>query len=162
MKTNPSIIGLAVLIGAAGIASARDEGKPGKFRRPQGPPPKEIVEKFDKDGDGQLSEEERKAMREELRAMWEKKRDEALAKYDADGDGKLSEDERRAMREEKKKEILAKYDKDGDGKLSKEEKQAAREEMGPPPPHRRPGWKGRRGEGGPGGPEGPPEEAPVE
>lgn len=53
-------------------------------------PPKEILAKFDKDGDGKLSREERRSMFEEAR----KKREELFKKYDADGDGKLSDSEK--------------------------------------------------------------------
>ena len=62
---------------------------------PQGPPPPELVKKFDKDGDGKLSEDERKAMREAMQAKMEERHKEMLEKYDADKDGKLSEEERK-------------------------------------------------------------------
>ena len=71
--------------------------------------------KFDKDGDGKLSEEERAAAKE----AWE------LKKYDKDGNGKLSKKEKAAA-EKAKKEFMAKYDKDGDGELSKAERKAMR------------------------------------
>ena len=50
--------------------------------------PKEILEKFDKNGDGKLDEDERKA------AMAARKA-EFIKKYDKDGDGELSEEERK-------------------------------------------------------------------
>ena len=53
-------------------------------------PPKEILAKFDKDGDGKLSREERRAMFDEAR----KKREALIKKYDADGDGKLNDAEK--------------------------------------------------------------------
>jgi Ca2+-binding EF-hand superfamily protein len=53
---------------------------------------KEMIAKFDKDGDGKLNEEERKA----AHAAMEK---EMLAKFDKDGDGKLSDEEKKAARE---------------------------------------------------------------
>lgn len=82
--------------------------------------PKEILEKFDKDGDGKLNEAEAKAAREARQA-------EMLKKYDKDGDGKLSEAELKTARDERQAEMLKKFDKDGDGKISDEERQAARE-----------------------------------
>ena len=61
---------------------------------------------FDKDGDGKLSDEERKAMMEEM----QKRRpnvgpqfQEMMKKFDKDGDGKLSDEERKAMREARMK-----------------------------------------------------------
>ena len=51
--------------------------------------PKEILEKFDKNGDGKLDEDERKEAQRARRA-------EFLEKYDKDGDGELSEEERKA------------------------------------------------------------------
>ena len=49
-----------------------------------------ILKKFDKDGDGKLSREERRAMFDEAR----KKREALIKKYDADGDGKLNDAEK--------------------------------------------------------------------
>ena len=62
-------------------------GRPGGRR-----PPPELMKKFDKDGDGKLSESERA----ELRKTMEERRKEFLAKFDKDGDGKLNEEERKA------------------------------------------------------------------
>lgn len=77
----------------------------------------EMIKKYDKDGDGKLSDEERKAMqadhprrggegRGEGRRgprMTDEQRAEMLKKYDKDGDGKLSDEERKAMMEDRKK-----------------------------------------------------------
>ena len=54
---------------------------------------KAMMAKYDADGDGELSETERKAAHEARRA-------EVLAKFDADGDGELNEAERKAARAE--------------------------------------------------------------
>ena len=64
-----------------------------------------LLEQFDTDGDGQLSESERSAAREA--GGWggrggedfEARRAEILAEFDLDGDGQLGESERRALRE---------------------------------------------------------------
>ncbi|GAA5484801.1 EF-hand domain-containing protein [Haloferula sargassicola] len=125
MKTIQILSTLAVL--ATGTSFSFAQGGP-----PDGPPrdgqrrglPPQVLEKFDKDGDGKLNEEERKAMRDEREAMRKK----IMATYDTDGDGKLSADERKAMREammKRHKELLEKYDADKDGKLSSEERKAA-------------------------------------
>ena len=75
-----------------------------------------MLEKYDIDNDGKLSEEERQAAKEDFKAAM-------LEKYDTDGDGELSP-------EEKKAAFIAKFDKDGDGELSEEEKKAAKKGRG--------------------------------
>ena len=92
-----------------------------------------MLKKFDKDGDGRLNEDERKAWLESL--------PEPLRK-------RILEQHKR------RQEIVREFDKDGDGRLSEEERQAAREAM-------RQRMEKRRGEGrerpgkGPGGRPGP-------
>ena len=102
----------------AGKSGEHKDG-PGGFIR------EEMVKKFDKDGDGKLSDEEKAAAKTEMEA----KRAEMHKEFDKDGDGKLSDEERKAMHEAY---MLKKFDKDGDGKLSDEEKttaETARKEM---------------------------------
>ena len=83
-------------------------------------PPAHIIEKFDKDGDGKLNDEEKAEIRKEMKS-----------KFDKDGDGKLSPEERKtAMAERfkggkgKKSEGKGKKGegkgKKGDGKKKKE------------------------------------------
>lgn len=139
---------LAALVSSCMIASAQDGPK--RPKRPHGPPPAEILEQFDKDGDGKLSPDERSAMREAMKAKSEERRAAMLKKFDADGDGKLSKEEREKAMEERKAEMLKKYDKDGDGKLSEEERAAM------PRPPRGHGGKGK----GPGGDKPPGEKPP--
>lgn len=125
---------IAVALATSLIAYAEPpKGKEGKRKGKGGPRPlpKEVVEKFDKDGDGKLNKEERKSAMEARKA-------EALTKYDKDGDGKLSEDERKAATADRKAEFIKRHDKDGDGELNDEEKKAARAEM----QKNRPGGKG--------------------
>lgn len=59
----------------------------------------EMIKKYDKDGDGKLSDEEREAMKKDHAG----RRAEMVKKYDKDGDGKLSDEERKAMMEDRKK-----------------------------------------------------------
>ena len=69
----------------------------------------EMLKKFDKDGDGRLSDEEKSTLRAEMqnrrgggrdRKQWTpEQRDEMLKKFDKDGDGKLSQEERDTARE---------------------------------------------------------------
>jgi EF hand len=127
---------LCILLSSCLIAGA--EGKPDKPHH-KGPPP-EILKKFDKDGDGTLSQAEKDAMREAMKELHKDK----FKEFDKDGDGKLSEEEREAMKEARKAEWLKKYDTDGDGKLSEEERKAM-----PERPHG-PRGKGPGGEDHPG------------
>jgi len=108
----------------------------------------QLLKKFDKDGDGRLNAEERKAafdaMKDrsaDLEDLRKKHVEEIMKKFDKDGDGKLDQaelstflDEQRKMFDEQRrrmgpgrnftppKEILEKFDKDGDGKLSDDER----------------------------------------
>jgi hypothetical protein len=145
MKTTLWIT-LGALIGSSLIGSAQDAPK--RPMRPQGPPP-ELVKQFDKDGDGQLSDSEKKTMREAMQAKREEQRKQMIAKYDADGDGKLDDKEMAKARADRQAEMLKKFDTDGDGKLSDEEKAKM-----PKPPHRAGGPGGPGGRRGPGGPKG--------
>ena len=78
--------------------------------------PKEVIAKFDKDGDGKLNEVEMKAARDARQA-------EMLKKFDKDGDGKLSDEEKKAAREEfMKKHGGAKGDKGAKAKEEKKDK----------------------------------------
>jgi hypothetical protein len=112
----------AIAIAAAAPAFAGDEG-------PQENQRARVIEEFDSDGDGRLSETERKAAREARgagRGM--------IEKFDTDGDGVLSTEERKAFNEsdhgKRRAEAIAKYDTDGNGKLSDDERKAARTSFG--------------------------------
>jgi len=140
-------ITLAALLGTCSFAAAQDE-KPARQQREL---PEAIVKKYDKDGDGKLSDEERKGMRDEMQAERKKRQEEVLKKFDKDGDGTLNDEEKAAAAadaEAKRKEFLEKYDTDKDGKMSREEMQAARAAGAEIP------MMGRGGFGGPGGPGG--------
>lgn len=69
------------------------DGEGRRGRRGPRQVPKEILEKYDKNKNGKLDEDEMKAAREARRA-------EFIKKFDKDGDGKLSEDEQKAARAE--------------------------------------------------------------
>ncbi len=89
---------------------------------------KRFIELFDRDGDGRLSEEERAALREDLKA----RRTKLMAKYDQDGDGALNESERAQVRAdfiEFLKNAVATYDTDDDGILSPAERATAIQEL---------------------------------
>lgn len=80
----------------------------------QGAEKKARLEKFDKDGDGKLNDEERAAA----------KAARGDGKYDGKHDGKKHGKDR--MNHEFKKRIMEQFDKDGDGKLNEEEREAAK------------------------------------
>ena len=110
--------------------------------------PQRLLERYDTDGDGKLSDEERQAMRDQWgKRMEEWRQGRELRRYDKNKDGKLDEDELaeqekgqaerekraaewRARAEERRKEWTAEWDADGDGELSEEERQAMRDSMG--------------------------------
>ena len=114
----------------------------------------DMLKKFDKDGDGKLSDAEKTALRAEMqnrqggkdRRQWTpEQRADMLKKFDKDGDGKLSDAEKTTLRADMQKrrggkdrsqrtpeqraETLKKFDKDGNGELSVDERNAAREAM---------------------------------
>jgi Ca2+-binding EF-hand superfamily protein len=127
-----ALLGLAVVLLSAlpgFTAASEEETRPAEVRTSRF---REVLQRWDKDGDGRLNDDERAAMKKAL-----------LAKHDADGDGHLSEAEReaavrardlptpRASGEAPKgrlgRRLLENFDKDRDGQLSDEERQAARD-----------------------------------
>ena len=125
------VIGGLGLVLLASEVRAEDPAAPEK---PRCPIREKVLEKFDKDGDGRLSDEERAAARQAFRARLAAHKEDILKRFDKDADGKLSDQERAAVRDALRNrlgarwdEILKRFDKDGDGKLSDEERAAARE-----------------------------------
>ena len=147
MKTT-TLITLGALIGTCTFAHAQDKPK-----RPDGPKheiPGEVREKYDVDQNGKLSEDEKNAMHEQMKAKMEERKAKMLAKYDTDKDGQLSDAEKEAMRVDTEaihKALLEKYDADKNGKLDRAEMKAARD-AGEELPMMRPGSGGKRGPGG--------------
>ena len=119
----------AVVIAAAPVL-AQTEG-------PEGPRPhrpllaalrEKLIKRFDADGDGALSEEERAAARETLKQRGAEWREKILDRFDADGDAQLSDEEKADAREaikervtgklaERREAFITKWDTDGDGRL---------------------------------------------
>ncbi len=146
MKKSLIITMSFALFGFAGLATAQEKGEKGCDHRAK------MLEKFDTNKDGELSEEEKKAFREKMGKKGEngkrkchegceEMKKKLLEKYDADGDGKLSDEEKKTARaawdekrkgmEEKmskmRKDFIEKHDTDGDGELSDDEKAAMKE-----------------------------------
>jgi Ca2+-binding EF-hand superfamily protein len=132
------------------IATAQLCGEGESTGAPGGKPPgkhhQEMMQRFDKDGDGQLNDEEKAAAKSAMQQRQGEMRGEALKRFDANGDGKLDDAERAAAREAMPKErgghmtdeqrekaraefeaFAARHDKDGDGKLSPDERKSARD-----------------------------------
>ena len=95
-----------------------------------------VLNAYDVDGDGALSDEEQATLEADLVAGCEARRAALIEAFDADGDGALSEEERataqeaiaaerEAERAAREASLLESYDADGDGELSHEERHAA-------------------------------------
>ncbi|HYF52105.1 MAG TPA: EF-hand domain-containing protein [Planctomycetota bacterium] len=68
-----------------------DEGAMGKRE--------ELFKRFDKNGDGNLDDDEKAAAKEAMKDHWRANHEEMLKRFDTDGDGKLSPEEKEAARE---------------------------------------------------------------
>ncbi|OVE77948.1 hypothetical protein BVX99_01070 [bacterium F16] len=115
-------------LGMTYAQGGNDKKRPGKGK---GRPSRdEIIKKFDKDGDGRLSEGERAALKEDAK----KRGEEMRKKFDTDGDGTVSDEERKASMSAHLEERFKKMDSDGNGSISFEEFKAGvkkhRENMG--------------------------------
>ena len=90
MKTiRTTLIGSLAILIAGGATAQPEPDRPGGRRGGPGMNPemrKKILEEFDKDGDGKLNEEERKAAREAAKARMEERRAKFIEKWDTDGD----------------------------------------------------------------------------
>ena len=89
---------------------------------------RERVRVADRDGDGAISVEELRAVREQRRAARAQRR---LARLDADHDGRVSV----AEIAERRAALMMRFDRDGDGAISPGERESARAE-----------WRHRRGD----------------
>jgi hypothetical protein len=155
------LLTLGAIIGTCSFASAQE-----KPNRPHREMPQALLETFDTNKDGKLSEDERNAMKAAMQAKAEERKSAMLAKYDKDGDGTLSNDEKATLKadmEAKRLALIEKYDADKNGKLGPDEIKAARDagEELPPPAMMGPGPGGPGGKRGPGGPGGAPPASPV-
>jgi len=90
---------------------------------------KNFMNRFDKDGDGDLNESERQAVGPYYQALREKVNKTAIELYDSNGDGQLNAEEKAAGMTQFNKQVMEKYDSDGDGELNlKERAEAMRRE----------------------------------
>ena len=101
--------------------SAHTKGRSGKIDLPQQRRPggDDTARPGLPEGDSSLSDEDRRARREE-------RRKERMAELDKDGDGQISDAERSAARKARTDEMRTRMDTNGDGKLTVEELQESR------------------------------------
>ncbi len=114
-----NIILLSTLV-LAPFAFAQGE----RERGPRKGPPPHMIEKFDVDGDGELSKSEREAARAQMKSKMEEMR-EFRKSFDADGDGKLNETEQATFDVAREQKILERFDEDKDGSLNADEQARA-------------------------------------
>ena len=72
------------------------------------------IKRFDADGDGELNDTERQAMKEEHKAKRQEHKAKRLQRFDTDGDGQISDAERQAVKEAREERRLQRLDTDGD------------------------------------------------
>ena len=85
----------------------------GDSKPPSFPIRDEIVKRFDTDGDGKLSMDERFTMRKKMQG----RKKEFMQKFDANGDGILNDEERDTIRkafQKRKSEAFESFDADGE------------------------------------------------
>jgi Ca2+-binding EF-hand superfamily protein len=112
-------------LGVARAASATPgaRGPGGAFGGPGGEQfqeiQKQLLAKYDKDGDGQLNREERRASADEARQLYQQA---FIKQFDTNGDGKLDDAEQQAARDQFRARMeegfKRRFDKDGDGVLN--------------------------------------------
>lgn len=126
----------ALAAGRISTATSRPSGRGRRWGRGMS---QEILSRYDTDGDGQLSAEERRAAWGGMRSDW---RTRMLDQYDTDGDGEISPDEanaaREQWREQRRRSRIERYDTDGDGELDDDERRAMEQQR----PRRAGPWGG--------------------
>jgi len=100
-----------------GTANRDAGGRGGGFNR------EELMKQYDKNGDGELDESEREAMRAAMAARFGSSGGPARAREGAQG-------ERQGQPRFNREEMLKQYDKNGDGELDETERAAMRESFG--------------------------------
>ena len=127
------VAGLALALSATAQArGGKGGGKGGGMMRGTDPAKmqkilKELREKADVDGDGELNGDERKAFFKGMREAVTKQREEHMTKWDKDGDGELSDEEKKAIEAGQTDDEFKRMDTNGDGVVDKKEFLASKE-----------------------------------
>jgi hypothetical protein len=131
---------LALLISAPLVAGATT------YAVAQGdrPTDKDMIQKFDTNGDGTLDDAERAQKKAAFQARRAEHHKQALAKYDANRDGTLDDAERAAMHDDRLAQRFQAMDANRDGQLSLDEFKASARTKGAFHGH---GRHGRHGHG---------------
>lgn len=131
---------LALLIAAPLVTGATT------YALAQGDAPtrKDVIQKFDKNGDGRLDDAERAERKAAFEVKRAERHQQRLATYDTNQDGTLDGAERKAMRDDKLAQRFRAMDKNGDGTLTLDEFKAGAGARGG---FRRHGRHGRHGHG---------------
>ncbi|MDE0840352.1 MAG: EF-hand domain-containing protein [Kiritimatiellae bacterium] len=126
-----TLLAAVVLLGSLTCVQAEKGENCEKGKKHHKRPSKaEMLEKFDKDGNGELSESEREVAHKAMKA---KHREHMKKRFDKDGDGELNADEQAALDarmaegRDRMKKMRESVDTDGDGTVSEDERAAARE-----------------------------------
>ena len=138
---------------APGMEQPRHWGAAGEMpgRPNRGDFHKKMLEKFDADKDGQLSDAEKEAMKAEMKNRLEEGKNRPGVRGDRNPKAPRGEKRERPSREDMQKKMLEKFDSDKDGQLSDAEKEAMKSAR---PQHGRGHGKGKgRGNKGPRGPQ---------
>ena len=78
----------------------------------------EVIQKYDTNKDGQLSDQEKTALKADMKAKHEQMKKDMLTKFDTNKDGKLDDTERAAAKDARETERFKQLDTDGNGQLS--------------------------------------------
>lgn len=77
-----------------------------------------VIAKYDTNKDGQLSDQEKSALKADMQAKHAQMKQEMVAKFDTNKDGKLDDAERAAAQNVRVEERFKKLDIDGNGSIS--------------------------------------------
>ena len=108
------VVAGSLVAGVAGVAVAGPH-----FDRAQ------VIQKYDTNKDGQLSDQEKTALKADMQAKHEQRKQQMLAKLDTNKDGKVDDAERQAAQNARAEARFQKLDTDGNGQLSLGEFKAA-------------------------------------
>ena len=77
-----------------------------------------MIQKYDTNKDGQLSDQEKTALRADMKAKHEQMKKEMLTKFDTNKDGKLDDAERQAAKNARQEERFKQVGTDSDAQIS--------------------------------------------